>query len=184
MSRREDFYYLDKLGKVYRAFRSMYPHPRFSDKLRIQCELYMAKMMLTGLNEHMGFPIPDLMWINPNWIENFSKGSKIVLYGAGRLGKVYYRQILSDSPRRLLLSCWVDQNYRKLTEYPQEIQSPECIRTVDYDYILLALADKQPALEIRRQLIADYQVDADKIIWLEPQEILWEYARAAGLLKG
>lgn len=184
MSHQEDTYYLDKLGKVYRAFRSMYQHPNFSEKLRIQCELYIVKMLHIGLNSYMAFPVSDLMWITPKWTEQFPAGSKIILYGAGRLGKVYYRCIASDSSERLLLSGWVDRNYKNLTGYPQDINAPEYIKTADYDYVLLAVADRQPAEEIRESLIENYNVVADKIVWLEPREIFWEYAEAAGLLRG
>lgn len=184
MSHQEDVYRLDKLGKAYRAFRSMYQHPNFSEKLRVQCELYMVKMIHESLNKHLGFSISDLMWISPGWTERFPVGSKIILYGAGRLGKVYYRRIASDPTGRLLLSGWVDRNYKNLTGYPQDINAPEYIKTADYDYVLLAVADRQPAEEIRGLLMNNFDVDSDKIIWLEPQEIFWEYAEAAGLLKG
>lgn len=184
MSHQEDAYRLDKLGKAYRAFQAMYRHPNFSEKLRVQCELYMVKMIHESLNSHLGFSVSDLMWINPGWTERFPAGSRVILYGAGRLGKVYYRRIASDPTGRLLLSGWVDRNYMNLTGYPQNIDAPEYIKTADYDYVLLAVADRQPAEEIRELLIDSYNVDADKIVWLKPQEIFWEYAEAAGLLRG
>lgn len=183
MSHQEDTYYLDKLGKVYRAFRSMYQHPNFSEKLRIQCELYIVKMLHIGLNSYMAFSLSDLMWVSPRWTERFPIGSRIILYGAGRLGKVYYRRIASDPSKRLQLSGWVDRNYKNLTGYPQNISAPDYIKTACYDYVLLAVADRQPAKEIRELLIDNYNVEPAKIVWLEPQEIFWEYAEAAGLLK-
>lgn len=140
-------------------------------------------MLHIGLNSYMAFHISDLMWINPRWTERFPTGSKIILYGAGRLGKVYYRRIVSAPTERLLLSGWVDRNYKNLTGYPQNINAPEYMKTADYDYVLLAVADRQPAEEIRESLINNYNVDAEKIVWLEPQEIFWEYAEAAGLLQ-
>lgn len=179
----EDTYYLDKLGQLYRAFRSMYRHPNFSEKLQEQCELYIVQMMHIGLNKYMGFTISDLMWINPRWTERFPAGSKVILYGAGKLGKVYYRRIASDPTGRLLLSGWVDRNYENLIGYPEEIKAPEYISTADYDYVLVAVVYRQPAEEIREKLINDYKVDAEKIVWFEPQAVFWEYAEAAGLLK-
>lgn len=183
MSHQEDLYYLDKMGNVYRALRSMYGHPNFSDKLRVQCELYIIKMLHDGMNEYMGFLVSDLIWISPGWICQFPEKSKILLYGAGRLGKAYYRLIVSDRTKRLRLSGWIDRNYLNLTDCPQRIDSPELLRSADFDYILLALADEQPAGEVRRQLINEFGVKEEKIIWLKPQEIFWEYAEAAGLLK-
>lgn len=184
MSRQKDIYYLDKIGKVYRAFRSMYHRPNFPEKLRIQCELYIISKVLDGMNTYMDFSIPDLMWIDYKWIGLFPEKSNIVLYGAGRLGKAYYRQIVSDQRKRLRLIGWVDRDYQKLAGYSQRIVPPEAIKKMYYDYILVALADREPAEEIRKQLIEKFGVEESKIIWLEQHEIFWEYARAAGALKG
>lgn len=183
MTNCENPYYLDNIGKVYRSFRAMYQHPHFSEQMRIQCQLYIVKQILDGMNTRMGFPIQDMMWISPGWIYQFPEKSKLLLYGAGRLGKVYYRRIVSDRTNRLRLSGWIDRNYLNLTDYPQRIDSPEILRNADFDYILLALADEQPAGEVRRQLINEYGVEEEKIIWLKPQEIFWEYAEAAGMLE-
>lgn len=183
MSHYEDINYLDKLGIVYRSFKDMYTHPKFSEQLRLQCELYLIKMVIDGLNEHLGFLISDLMWINPTWIEKFPLRSKILLYGAGRLGKVYYRQITSDRANRLLIAEWIDKNYQNLKNYPQEIKPPECIRSAEYDYILIALIDKEPADKIREWLINEFNVCSEKIVWIEQHEIFWDYAKAAGLLE-
>lgn len=183
MSHQEDVYYLDKLGKVYRAFRSLYRHPNFSEKLRIQCEMYMIDKVLEGFNAYMGFSVPDLMWISPEWIKEIPEKSKIVLYGAGRLGKVYYRQIVSDSDHRLQLMGWVDRNYQSLEGYSQKISSPEELRNIEYDYVLLALTDREPAEEARKQIVEELGVEADKILWLKQYEIFWEYAKANGLIE-
>jgi len=42
------------------------------------------------------------------------KGKKIVLYGAGNVGKAYYWNILDDG--ECLLVAWVDKNAGKLRE--------------------------------------------------------------------
>lgn len=184
MSRRNDPYYLDKIGRVYRAFCAMYPHPRFSERLRIQCELYIISKVMEGLNSYMGFPVLDLMWIDYRWIERFPDHSKIVLYGAGRLGRVYYRQIMSGRTGKIELAGWVDRDYQKLAGYPGEIDSPELLRHIEFDYVLLALADREPAEEVRRHLTEAFGIEPGKIVWLLQHEIFWEYAEAAGLIRG
>ena len=183
MSHRENLHYLDNIGRVYRTFRSMYSHPNFSKNLQVQCELYITKMVLHGLNECMGFSVSDLMRVNPVWIERFPVNSKIVLYGAGRLGKIYYRQIMADNMGRLQLCGWVDRNFQQMERNPGRIEPPEYLRTADYDYVLLALMDRQPAEEAREQLISCFGVAPEKIVWLEQPEIFWEYAEAAGVLR-
>lgn len=184
MSRRDDPYYLDKIGRVYRAFCAMYPHPKFSEKLRKQCELYIISKVMDGLNSYMGFQASDLMWIDYRWIEKFPEKSKIALYGAGRLGKVYYRQIVSGPTGRLELAGWVDRDYQKLAGYPGNIDSPEALRKMEFDYVLLAFADREPAEEVRRQLTEEFGIEEEKIVWILQHEVFWEYAKAAGMISG
>ncbi len=183
MSRREDAHYLDKLGRVYRSLRSLYQHPKFSERMRLQCELYIVSRMLEGLNAYMGFSVPDLMWLNPKWMESIPEKASIVLYGAGRLGKACYRQIVSDYKKGLRLLAWVDRNYMNLTGYPRDIDSPEFIRNAEYDFVLIALVERQHAQEAQKQLVKEYGVDEEKIIWVEQKDIFWEYAEVAGLLE-
>lgn len=183
MSRREDPYYLDKLGRAYRSLQSLYQHPKFSERMRLQCELYLVSRMLEGMNAYMGFSVPDLMWLNPQWMKRIPKEARLVLYGAGRLGRACYRQIVSSREKRLRLLAWVDRNCRNIAGYSQRIVSPEFIRFVEYDFVLVALVERQAAEEVREQLVKEYGVDAGKIVWVEQKEIFWEYAEAAGLLE-
>ena len=183
MSNMEDPYYLDKLGKVYRYMRAQYSHPRFTEELKVQCELYVTQMVLRAVNEHLGFRNKGIMWISPGWIKQIPKGSRVILYGAGNLGKLYYRHIVYDSCQRLSLMGWIDQNFEIMKEYPIDIQSPECLGKMDFDYILIAVMDRKPAYEIKEELISQYGIEREKIIWIEQREAFWDFAEAFGLLR-
>ena len=88
-----------------------------------------------------------------------SKNARIVLYGAGDVGRDFYRQILEYEDVEVV--AWVDKNYQNIKgEY--KIVNTEKIRELKYDKILMAIYDKRQqenAFEYLTQF-----VKADRII--------------------
>lgn len=89
--------------------------------------------------------------------------SKIVLYGAGLLGRHYYAQIM--------LSAWVDVVLWVEKTNPEQlhyIKDPEQICNVEFDSVLIAYATKKPAKEAIEYLHS-IGISDDKIICNEEQ---------------
>lgn len=108
------------------------------------------------------------------------QNSRIIVYGAGAVGKAYYRQITTTNFYGVVL--WVDngwQNYKKSMPY---IQSVDKIFLAEYDYILLAQKDKSVANDIRNNLIA-CGVPENKIVWKNPRLLSIEECETKFLLK-
>lgn len=84
-------------------------------------------------------------------------GSRVVLYGAGDMGKDYRMQIEATGYCSLVL--WVDKNYKQIKE---KVKAPEKIEHVEFDYILVAIADDKIAREVKEYLkklrIAEEQI--------------------------
>ena len=95
------------------------------------------------------------------------RGKKIVLYGAGRVGKDYYYQLCLYQDCQIV--TWIDQRNCHL-DYAT-IQSADDILLKDYDVILIAVLDKNMAGEMKLQLI-NKGIDGEIIIWKEPISIL------------
>lgn len=76
-------------------------------------------------------------------------GKEIVLYGAGEVGKAYKSQI--DMINYCKNVVWVDKNY-KLYNRP-EIVGTNNIRWSDFDYIVIAIANKHIAEDARNDLL-------------------------------
>lgn len=104
----------------------------------------------------------DTMEKWPLPIAYMTNGSRIALYGAGDVGKSYYRQILKRD--RFCLCVWVDKNYENITDVKYELSAPEQITAVDFDHIVIGVAEIVAAMEIMDNL-AKLQVPASKIIW-------------------
>lgn len=92
----------------------------------------------------------------------FEEGSKIALYGAGDVGRSYFRQL--QKSETLYLSAWVDKNYETITGVAYELMSPDQLVSVDFDYAVIGVAEIVMAMEIMDYL-AKLGISADKIVW-------------------
>ena len=97
----------------------------------------------------------------------FLFGKKVILYGAGRVGKDYYQQICRY--RQCNIVGWVDQTKQKIDYF--NIISKEEIININFDLIIIAVKDANVAKEIKDDLIL-IGIDATKISWDEPMP-LW-----------
>lgn len=84
------------------------------------------------------------------------RGTRIVLYGNGKVGRQYKQQI--EMTHFCELIAIVDRN---VTE---GILSPSELNTLKYDYVIIAIANDRVAGEIRNSLVVN-GVKADKIIY-------------------
>lgn len=99
--------------------------------------------------------------------EKVKKGENIILYAAGSVGKSYYRQIVENNYCNIVL--WVDTNYLEIKKENRIIESPEQIRNVEYEKILIAVLNESVGLGIKQKLIAEYKIDSNKIITHVPK---------------
>lgn len=89
-----------------------------------------------------------------------ARGSKIVLYGAGRNGKKYYQQLQDTEYASVVF--WLDQKFKD-TVRNKMFGWLDDLGTVDYDYIVITLESGSAYTEIKSKLLAA-GVPAGKII--------------------
>lgn len=87
--------------------------------------------------------------------------SRVVLYGAGKVGKAYYKQINELGYCDII--AWVDK--QKKQSEGIEISNCEVLKDRGFDYVLIALKSKEAAEEIAQMLRKEYDVKSDRIIW-------------------
>ena len=90
--------------------------------------------------------------------EKITRNSKVVLYGAGEVGRDLYSQIKNNEYCAIVL--WVDQNWQGLGN---SVSKPEDIEGCCYDYILIALSSLK-ALEDVREYLKKMNIAPHKII--------------------
>ena len=94
-------------------------------------------------------------------------GKSIVIFGAGEVGQDYYSQISRYEDCQI--AAWVDSNYSKYEFDYARVKSAECISTVSYDVVIIAVRDEKLGMDIRKSL-AQRGVTEQKIFWEKPGE--------------
>lgn len=172
--------YLLCVDKVYQYVRKLYSHPNFTDKMRQQAELYIIEMLLAGMNTRLGFKTRNLLWFDPYWLELIPAGSEVILYGGGEAGRKCKTQLLAKG-RHKYTGC-VDFEHTGRNDGILDIQPPEKLEWMDYDYIVITIKNTKKAAMIRKQL-EELGIKPEKILWFEQKELFWRYAEAEGLLQ-
>lgn len=93
--------------------------------------------------------------------EIIPKGSKLIVYGAGVVGKSFVQALKMGEYAEIV--GWVDKNYQQQDRVLQ-IENPLSIAEKDYDYILVAVLQEELAIEIKQQLIRA-GIEENKILW-------------------
>ena len=94
--------------------------------------------------------------------ELVSKNKKIILYAAGRVGQTYYRQIKFTQWSEVIM--WIDmkpEGKKNVCPIPVDFNKYE------YDYIIIALNDREIAKEAKEKILRR-NGDVNKIIWRNP----------------
>ena len=92
----------------------------------------------------------------------FKKGERIVLYGAGEVGKSYYEQMQQGDCEIVL---WVDQKYEKYRQSGLPVCAVDQIKNVSFDYILIAVKNLGIAKEISKAL-GNLGIARETMVWI------------------
>ena len=128
---REDYYYEQEQGNWLRRVLENTPAECLYGQLQEMKALY-------GIGSHF-FALPR---------ERLPRNSRIVIYGAGVVGRSYFCQLLSDPD--CSLAGWVDRGYETIG-FP--VQPPAALRELHYDYVLISVENRDLAETIKRDLI-------------------------------
>ncbi len=100
------------------------------------------------------------------------EGSSVLIYGAGKVGKSYWRQLKAEGRYRLM--GFVDKNADKAVDL-EEVYRIDQVRRLKFDFVVVAVKDEAIVEEIRSDLVKN-EVNLEKIIWEQPLSII-EYFR-------
>ncbi|RKM60411.1 glycosyltransferase family 2 protein [Butyrivibrio sp. CB08] len=102
---------------------------------------------------------------------NRFKGKRLILYGAGAVGRDYYRQL--SLYNNISVVRWVDKDPLKYSYDYYSISGLEDAFKCDYDYVIIAVQSERLAVEIWEDLTESWNVLDKKIVWDKPHKI-WE----------
>lgn len=169
--------YLISVNEVYKHLIKLYERPDFTSSMRMQAELYITELLYKGINSRMGFQNNNLFWIDPYYIEDIPKRSKILIYGGGELGEAYKRQLAMRKDIEQV--GYLQQAYLKNASEELDADSLAILMEKEYDFILITVKNREKADKIRKYLISKGILN-EKIRWYEQKEIYWKYAESNG----
>lgn len=94
------------------------------------------------------------------------RGSNIVLYAAGGVGKAFYQQMSLTNYCNILL--WIDKRYEELRALGLPVDNPQRLKTIPFDYLVIAVEAEKQAQEIKKELVL-MGADINKVIWESPR---------------
>lgn len=106
--------------------------------------------------------IPRFFWEDMS----FLKGKKIILYGAGNVGRDYYTQIRKYEECEIVY--WVDINADKIEYDYTKVYCLQKIKSCAFDYVLIAIDDENLAKKVCCNLEAE-GIPKNKLLWEKPR---------------
>lgn len=89
--------------------------------------------------------------------------SKILIYGAGELGQSYLRQMMYTNYCTVV--GFVDRNFKRYASNQLNVYSPEQIKELDFDYVILAMKNPGSLPEVKR-ILQENEVPQEKIVFI------------------
>lgn len=153
-----DPYYYDKVYKLYSYLRNVFSMSQYKEQLIKQLDYFYIASVRLGKIRYGDLAFEE-DYIFP--FDRVQKGSNIILYGAGRVGQTFYKQLQKLDYCRVV--GWIDMNAQIYDKY--EIHTPEYIVKLDYDILVIAIDSIKTAENIRNSL-CERGIEKDKIIVL------------------
>lgn len=131
-------------------------------ELEEELQGYLRTHMIVGIEKSVA---------NNFWFQKFSmsnpeitRNKKVVLYGAGEVGKSFYSEISRYQDCRIV--GWIDSNANSLSDR-MCIHNVNRLKDLDYDIVIIAINKEITSNEIKKQLI-EFGIEEEKIYWEKP----------------
>ncbi len=163
-------YSVDTFEKLYRlknCFMEEYKKIGLENKMKAQVDYYVKSCIRPAIESLYGFDLREITYLFP--YEDVPKNSRIILYGAGKVGRSYWKCLQSEDYAEL--AGWVDKNYMKLREFGLPTEPLEEALSKEFDFIIIAINDEAAAEEVKNVLLG-YGIRIEKIIWRKRREII------------
>lgn len=100
---------------------------------------------------------------------NILEGKRIIVYGAGRVGRDYYAQICRYTECKVV--AWVDSHSERY-DYPHiKLHDIADLDSIEFDILVIAVKDAEVADAIYNQLVLR-GIEENKIYWSNPERFL------------
>lgn len=156
----QDELYFEKLLEMYKALFQEIELMGYKEKLEKQlCFMYEDAVDLKRKLLYR-----EDIKTNRRYLFPFNKvrvGAKIILYGCGVVGKDYYSQIMELNYCEIV--AWVDQKFDEKKTEINRIESVDCIKQREFDYVVIGTVKEKLIVEIEHYLV-ELGISRDKIV--------------------
>lgn len=146
--------YFKKLYELYEYLLGVFGD---DDDIRKQIDLFYVHSVQLGLLRY-NLLKHQVRYMFP--FDRVTKGERIILYGAGTVGRIYMDQLSKLNYCEVVL--WVDKNYSLYND--SQIKGIEEITKCNFDKIIVALAQNEICNVVKRTLLSLGIVESDIII--------------------
>ena len=158
---------LHNLNLLYASLEKEFLQHEQSKLLIKQLELFTtAKLYLIGTFMKFSNDTKLIQYIFP--YTNLLEGKRYVLYGAGRVGMDYYRQIRQSTEGELVL--WVDKQSEQFVDSDFDIRQVADLSQMEFDVLLIAVNKENVANVIKNELM-QAGIEEEKLWWKPPIRI-------------
>lgn len=144
----------------------MYPNPEI---LRSGMQKWFFSHVMCTLGVHLCFLKENQFKHDVFPYINILANKRIALYGSGDVGKAYYSQIMKN--HFCEISMWVSKSSGKEYKEGYNLRPVSALLEDSYDYVVIAVEKEKVGNEIKQELI-DMGVDANKLLWRKPLELM------------
>ncbi len=158
--------YLEQVSIFY---NSIFNIASQDDALQGRLDQFFVDRVIYGLNHKMDLKLKKEI---PYWIPPFKEilgERRIVLYGAGEVGRSYYQMFQYVNPEQIVL--WVDKRSKELKEKGYCVDCIAVLYKTEFDKVLLAVKSEDYARQIKEELLLK-GIAKEKIVWFRPKSIL------------
>lgn len=138
--------YFDDLYIVYRYLKNVFKNSDYSSILLDQLEHYYIWSVENRKRKYGEWGEEGQEYLFP--FGKVERGSRIILYGAGKVGHQYFRQINQTSFCDIVM--WVDKNAGMYSK--EGVREVSDIIYEEFDYVVIALASRENILHVTEKL--------------------------------
>lgn len=129
-----------------------------------QLKEYIKHFLYPAIENVYGIKLGEPMYLFP--YELVRGNSRVVIYGAGKVGRSYMNNL--SKTNYVDVVAWVDSAYDKLSSLKFQVNSPSIISAISFDFIVIAIEQKETAMNVWRSLVS-MGVGYNQIIWKKPE---------------
>lgn len=152
-------YFVDYMGETYKKLGIW-------AQMEPQLKEYTKYFLFPAIESVYGIKLGESVYLFP--YELVKANSQIVIYGAGKVGKAYMSNLVKTNYAKVI--AWVDKAYDIFLDLREQVQSPEVLLGLLFDYIVIAIENEDIVLGIEKDLIS-MGISKNKIIWKKPESI-------------